>query len=639
MAGEIWVEPSRSLNGTLRFQGEGDWPSASSGLLDEYQTLRRPEDLPGLEALASSLGMTFRFVGDAADRLALVRRVATEPFECSSPFLRDRALYPFQHAGMNLAYILPRTLIQWDTGAGKTVAAALVAQRLFDDGTIRRVVVFCRKSKRLDWERFLAANTSLRVRRVDGEKAARRAQYAAGDWDALVLNYEKARSPRRRTRGEWRGTDLREVLEAVSAGPTLIVLDEAQRAGNAGTLTWKGLRSVVEARDDCRAMALTATPFVTSPYNVHAILSLIDPEFAGTRKAFEDEYVRSWNVGQFGRFPVWDESRLPLLGRRIAGRTHVAMKSDPAIAAQFPEMTEREVVIGMSPEDREVYDWVAGAARGRFEEAGHAENVSNLQLLRMVCCTPESLRWSGSRIAEEALARFPWASSGTSEKFRALSEMLEAVAAEGQKAVVFSFWANSVLIPLRTALTGGSDGGTRARAHARGAVTVSGASQGGTGIPSLNTLQHKNTPRGGTAPALDSRGNPVYSYTGSMGEADRQAAVDGFNGHDGPAVLLCSDAGQEGLNLYAPYLFHLEMPWTYAAYRQRRDRIHRADSRDRGIERVWVYRFLVAGTVEERIDRLVMSRRGQAEAIQGVEDVASDRDSLTADELRSVLFG
>lgn len=600
--------------------------------------------------------MTFRLVGDAAARLDLVRRVATEPFTCSSPFLESHGLYRFQHAGMNLAYLLPRTLIQWDTGAGKTVAASLVAQRLFDDGTIRRVVVFCRKSKRLDWERFLEANTSLRVRRIDGEKAARRSQYAAGDWDALVLNYEKARSPRRRTKGEWRGTDLREVLEAVSAEPTLVVLDEAQRAGNHGTLTWKGLRSVIDARDDCRAMALTATPFVTSPYNVHSILSLIDPEFAGTRQAFEDEYVRSWSVGQFGRFPVWDDSKLPLLGRRIAGRTHVAMKSDPVIAAQFPEMTEREVVIGMSPEDREVYDWVAGAARGRFEDAGHAENVSNLQLLRMVCCTSESLRWSESRIAADALARFPGASSTTSEKFRVLAEMLEAVAGEGSKAVVFSFWANSVLIPLLTALTSEPEGAIRAHARARGAVTglyarhgdqaptnpiYSQLPRGGGG----RTYQDQGGMgsrggRGGTAPAgVDGRGNPVWLYTGRMGEADRQAAVDGFNGHDGPAVLLCSDAGQEGLNLYAPYLFHLEMPWTYAAYRQRRDRIHRADSRDRGVERVWVYRFLVGGTVEERIDRLVMARRGQAEAIQGVADVASDRDSLTGDELRSILFG
>ena len=112
-----------------------------------------------------------------------------------------------------------------------------------------------------------------------------------------------------------------------------------------------------------------------------------------------------------------------------------------------------------------------------------------------------------------------------------------------------------------------------------------------------------------------------------------------FNSCQGPAVLITSDVGQEGLNLYAPYLWNIEIPRTYAEYKQRKDRINRADSKSKGIDRTWIYRPVASGTIEERIDAKILRRRAEAEAIRGVVDENVNMEDTIDVGPRSLLFG
>jgi hypothetical protein len=112
-----------------------------------------------------------------------------------------------------------------------------------------------------------------------------------------------------------------------------------------------------------------------------------------------------------------------------------------------------------------------------------------------------------------------------------------------------------------------------------------------------------------------------------------------FNETKGPAVLLTSDVGQEGLNLYAPYLWNIEIPRTYAEYKQRKDRINRADSKSKGVSHTWIYRPVANDTIEERIDAKILRRRAEAEAIRGVVDENVDMEDTIDLSPRSLLFG
>jgi hypothetical protein len=114
---------------------------------------------------------------------------------------------------------------------------------------------------------------------------------------------------------------------------------------------------------------------------------------------------------------------------------------------------------------------------------------------------------------------------------------------------------------------------------------------------------------------------PVLPIWGVGMDTDTVAKnIKTFNTVKGPAILITSDVGQEGLNLYAPALWNIEVPRTYSDYKQRANRINRADSKSKGIDHTWIYRAVAANTIEERADAKILRRRDEAEAIRGVID-------------------
>ena len=580
-------------------------------LLDQYDTLRTWTKVPDLEEAARSLGLELKFVDEEARRRhELFKRLATTPFEVRSPFLEEHKLYPFQHAGMNLATEIERTLIQWDTGAGKTLLGSLVTQKLFDLGEIDLAIIVCKRAKLQDWEEYVQDATYLKVERIEGDRKKRHARYEETDAQVLVMNYEKLRYPGKhksgkdRGKSDWSKTDLWQIVSLTDGKRVLFVFDEAQKIGNRDSLVSKGVRGLVNpspssrrAPSKVRMIALTATPYTTSPYNIRNIFLALKPQMAlvsCNKDEFDAEYVS--DMGMFG-VRKWNERNLPKLGKRIESLSHVAMKSDPLIAAQFPKMVERPIRLEMSESDRRVYDAIVDVAHSQWGENNPMANLANFQLLRMICDTAESLRYSSSPLAQELVeSRRYKLDTSTSAKYEAVESLCETIIEADDKIVLFTYWANAVIKPYLALLRKRFDG------------------------------------------------IPVFEYAGTtMKDGDREYAKREFNATKGGGILLMSDAGQEGLNLYAPYLAHIEMPYTYSGYKQRRDRIHRSDSIAKGIERVWIYRYWIDGTVEQRVNDKVFQRKHHAELIQGTPDVVLETDggdeTLTRDEMYKLMFG
>lgn len=658
MESAVYVEPSTVLRGALRYQSlHPDFQSQP--FITEYDTLTHPERIVDLERFVEENGLRFVFVGDAAERYGLLRRVATERFTCSSPFLKDNELFRFQNAGAMLAYLVGNVLIQWDTGCGKTVCATLVLQRWFDEGLIDVGLVFCTKPMLVDWSRFLSRWTSLQVVPVSGTRQHRHRAYGSGA-DIYVLNYEKARLPKGGRKGDWSKTDLEALLGLVEGRRAALVLDEAHVVGNTSTQAHKGLQRLIEASSEAKVVALTATSYTSSPLTVYGVMRLIDASLVEKTKAgFVKEYAKGFTL--WGE-PVFDRNRLALLGERLKTKAHITSKAEPEIAEQFPAMTEREVFLELSDEDRKVYEYIRSLAWDSWGSSDYTTKLSLFGLLRLVCDTSEALARSSSAIAAEARERYRCRAED-SAKFAAVTDLIREVIGSGDKVVVFSYWANAVIPILARVLQENIDNLSLVcyDCHDIDKHLILGV-EGGDSRGWVEEIYPENPrsetprsprpgfPRGFRRRGLESRppegggflrgidlSAPLFIYTGNLSNDARAAVVDRFNSHDGPAVLLASDAGKYGLNIYAPYVIHVDMPYTAAALKQRRDRIHRIDSIAHGVTRCWSYTFTTMGTVEERVRELV--ERRQIEALVISDGVSAIGDGLSNDDLEYVMFG
>lgn len=115
-------------------------------------------------------------------------------------------------------------------------------------------------------------------------------------------------------------------------------------------------------------------------------------------------------------------------------------------------------------------------------------------------------------------------------------------------------------------------------------------------------------------------GTPIFTLTGKT--QDRDAPVKNFQTASGAAIFLVSlRAGGTGLTLSrAEYVFLLDPWWNPAVEEQAIDRVHRIGQ----TRRVFVYRMVAAGTIEERIEQLKQSKRAMFDTLVGALPDMSD---------------
>jgi len=618
MSKKVFVQKSGLLNGVLRYSSLS--PEINQGkFLDVYGTLRSRDKILEFEQMLESNDFFLEFeTQEALDQHELIVKSVREPYVVCSPFLDDHQLFPFQHVGLNIVWEQlhdgnPRVLVQWDTGAGKTLLSCLTSQNLFDAGEIDRVLVFCKKIKQYDWEQEFRRMTYLDVAQVSGKLSRKQRHdfYKSNSHQVIVMNYEKVREGslvkksgyKKRVRDYGR-TDLEQVLEMVQDQRVLVVIDEAQKINTGTSLLSEGFDALLNrTQGNVRGLALTATPYTTSPLNIRNIMATMAPGIPGvsdlTRDTFKLTYgkkIERYTHGYSTELVVkeWDRAKLPLLGKRHENWTHIAMKSDPAIAAQFPESMPKRVVYELSDQDREIYDWAEKRAQEKYNPDNPHASMAHINTLRMICNTTEGLVRSEGAFAQEIVEHFGEdLRVETSSKYQLVQSSLETYFEANEKCVLFTFWTNGTLFPY---------------------------------------LEQLKQDFGKDALIL-----PIWGV--GMSSETANDHIRQFNASRGPTVLITSDVLQEGANLYAPYLWNLEIPDTYAAYKQRKDRINRADSRSKGISHTWVYRPVALGTIEERMDSKVINRRNEAQAIRGVVDENIDMHDTIDLSPSGLLFG
>jgi SNF2 family DNA or RNA helicase len=127
---------------------------------------------------------------------------------------------------------------------------------------------------------------------------------------------------------------------------------------------------------------------------------------------------------------------------------------------------------------------------------------------------------------------------------------------------------------------------------------------------------------------LGERGIPFVELTGAT--ADRQGAVDRFQSGAVDLFLISLKAGGTGLNLTrADTVIHYDPWWNVAAQAQATDRAYRIGQ----TSPVFVYKLIVAGSVEEHMLRLQSRKAHLATALLGNEPATPPLDEEALEDL------
>ena len=127
-------------------------------------------------------------------------------------------------------------------------------------------------------------------------------------------------------------------------------------------------------------------------------------------------------------------------------------------------------------------------------------------------------------------------------------------------------------------------------------------------------------------------GCPVLFLDGSTARSERDRLIASFQAGEAPVFILSLKAGGVGLTLTAAtQVFHFDRWWNPAVEDQATDRAYRI-GQDR---RVLVHKLVTAGTLEERIDRLLADKRALSDQVIGTGE--SWLGTLSTSELSALI--
>ncbi|MFC1643004.1 DEAD/DEAH box helicase, partial [Myxococcota bacterium] len=232
------------------------------------------------------------------------------------------------------------------------------------------------------------------------------------------------------------------------------------------------------------------------------------------------------------------------------------LKSDPTIIHDLPPKNEMKVICTLTREQATLYQAVVDEEMRRIESADGIERrgrvLALLMFLKQICNHPAQYLGDAGPLSHR------------SGKLDRAAEMLEEAVAEGDKALVFTQFREM---------------GDRLVAHLEERLGVEVA------------FLHGGTPR-----------------------KARDEMVGRFQEEpQGPRIFVLSvKAGGTGLNLTAAnHVFHFDRWWNPAVEDQATDRAFRIGQR----RAVQVHKLVCAGTVEEKVDRMLEQKRDLASRV------------------------
>ncbi|MBX3358034.1 MAG: DEAD/DEAH box helicase [Phycisphaeraceae bacterium] len=335
-----------------------------------------------------------------------------------------------------------------------------------------------------------------------------------------------------------------------------VALDEAQNIKNPGAKQTQAIRSIPSER----RVALTGTPVENRLSELWSIMDFLNPGHLGAAGEFRSRFA----------VPIeryHDSRRSEQLRQLVRPFVLRRLKTDSSVISDLPEKIESREYCYLTPEQASLYktcvnDMLSAADRAEgMQRRGLV--LAGLIKLKQICNHPAQFykETSGS----EADGGQP-PKAERSGKSQRLVEMLGEVVDSGDRALVFTQFRQM-------------------------------------GLLLASMLRHD----------LD---REVLLLHGGTPAAAREAMIRRFQSGDPacPIFVLSLKAGGLGLNLTAAnHVFHFDRWWNPAVESQATDRAYRIGQ----TRSVQVHKFVVAGTLEERIDQMIQEKTDLADQVIG----------------------
>ena len=330
-----------------------------------------------------------------------------------------------------------------------------------------------------------------------------------------------------------------------------IVLDEAQNIKNPIAKQSQAVREIPAGF----RIALTGTPVENRLTELWSILDFLNPGFLGNRNFFQKRFAAP--IEKYG-----DRESLNILRSLTQPFILRRLKTDKNIIQDLPDKQEMNVFCGLSAEQAELYQQLVDNSLEEIEDSDGIKRrgliLTLLLRLKQLCNHPELL--DKDKNIKAAVKKDDF--SDRSGKLMRLQEMLEEIVDEGDRSLIFTQF---------------SEWGKMLK-------------------PYLSDKLKEEV---------------MFLYGATPREA-RQEMVDRFqNEPNGPKIFILSlKAGGTGLNLTrANHVFHVDRWWNPAVENQATDRAFRIGQK----RNVQVHKFVCTGTLEERINDIIESKKELAE--------------------------
>ncbi|HKP53474.1 MAG TPA: DEAD/DEAH box helicase [Chloroflexia bacterium] len=475
--------------------------------------------------------------------------------------LLNLPLYPYQAVGTLFLAFTEKALLADDLGLGKTPQALAAAKLLREWHGINRVLVVTPASVKPQWGREIERFTDDSYVVVSGSKQKRAEQYAQGAF-FTVVNYELF---------------LRDLEHIHALGADLVVLDEAQRIKNWRAKTSQAIKELPRKF----AFVLTGTPLENRLEELYSIVEFLDDKLLGPPWQFMAQHVIQDEWGGIIGYKDLEGVRraiAPILLRR--------RKAD--VLADLPERIDNDFWLSLETEQERVYRPLEKRLTEllRLPEWGPEQSAMALSLL--------------THLREAATAaQLVDPNVTSSSKLRELPALVEEIASEGHKMLIFSQWE-------------------RMTRHAEAAIAKLGVRGQGSGEGIRSVRLH-----------------------GGLGMRARQRVIEQFTNDPRTMVFISTDAGGLGLNLQAAsFVINLDLPWNPAKVEQRIGRAHRIGQ----TQPVNVINMIAQDTIEQRVLDVLYGKQALFEEILDVDlDPETgtlrtgDDVELPADRLRRIV--
>lgn len=481
-------------------------------------------------------------------------------------------LRPYQERGVGWLRFLHRwnlgACLADDMGLGKTIEFIAFLLHLHEEDLLNHpVLLVCPTSVLGNWEREVkrfAPGLRVTVHHGDNRLKGKRLKETVQSRHLIITSYALVYR------------DLQDLKPVNWHG---VVLDEAQNIKNPDAKQSQAVRELATTVSTFR-VALTGTPVENRLSELWSIMDFLNPGYLGPRNFFQRRFTIP--IERYG-----DTDSLATLRSLVQPFILRRLKTDKSIIQDLPEKHEMPVFCGLSEEQAKLYQQAVNSTMTEIEAAEGIQRrglvLALLTKLKQICNHPTLFLKETGQEKQLSLQRDLF--RGRSAKLRRLEEMLEEVFAEGDRALIFTQFA---------------EWGKLLKAY----------------------LQYWSNWE-------------VFFLYGSVKKAQREEMVDRFQlDPQAPRIMILSlKAGGVGLNLTrANHVFHFDRWWNPAVENQATDRAFRIGQ----TRNVQVHKFVCSGTLEEKIHDLIESKKALAEQVVGNgENWLTDLDT---NQLRNLLL-